>query len=89
MTMYKTKHAEIRQQQRGIKDETVDLLFQYGKKVHKNDGTAILCFPRKIQSKVEKEHMGIKNLKNAYVVIQIKQNRVLTIGHRYKKSLLH
>jgi len=30
--MYKTKHAETRQQQRGIKNETVDLLLQYGKK---------------------------------------------------------
>jgi len=89
MTMYKTKHAKIRQQQRGIKDETVDLLLQYGKKVHKNDGTAILCFPRKIKSKVEKEHLGIKNLKNAYAVIQVKHNRILTMGHRYKKSLLH
>ena len=35
--MYKTKHAETRQQQRGIKNETVDLLLQYGKKTYKNN----------------------------------------------------
>ena len=85
--MYKTKHSKIRQQQRGITDETVDLLFQYGKKTYKNDGTAILCFPRKVKPKIEQEHKSIKNLINAYAVIQIKQNRVLTIGHRYKKII--
>jgi hypothetical protein len=89
MQMYKTKHAKVRQQQRGISNETVKLLFQYGKKIHKNDGTAILCFPRKVKSKIESKHMNIKNLKNAYAVIQVKHNRVLTIGHRYKKSLIH
>lgn len=87
--MYKTTHAKVRQQQRGIKDETFNLLLQYGKKIHKNDGTAILCFPKKVQPKVEKENIKMKNLKNAYAVIHIKQNRILTIGHRYKKSLLH
>jgi len=87
--MYKTTHAKVRQQQRGISNETVDLLFQYGKKVYKNDGTAILCFTKKVKSKIEKEHIKIKNLKNTYAVIQVKHNRVLTIGHRYKKSLLH
>ena len=87
--MYKTKHSEIRQQQQGITNETVDLLFQYGKKIYKNDGTAILCFPRKVKSIIEKKHVKIKNLTNAYAVIHVKQNRVLTIGHRYKKSLTH
>ena len=52
--MYKTTHAKVRQQQRGISNETVDLLFQYGKKVYKNDGTAILCFTKKVKSKIEK-----------------------------------
>ncbi len=87
--MYKTKHAKVRQQQRGIKNETLDLLLKYGKKVYKNDGTAVLCFPKKIQSKIEKEHIKNKNLKNAYALVHVKHNRVITIGHRYKKSLLH
>jgi len=87
--MYKTKHAKTRQQQRGIKNETVDLLLQYGKKTYKNDGTAVLCFPSKVKSKIEKEHIQIKNLKNAYALIQVKQNRIITVGHRYKKSLTH
>ena len=87
--MYKTKHAETRQQQRGIKNETVDLLLQYGKKTYRNNGTAVLCFPRNIQTKLEQEHKGIKNLKSAYTLITTNENRIITVGHRYKKSLTH
>jgi len=87
--MYKTKHTEARQQQRGIKNETVDLLLQYGKKTYRNDGTAILSFPRKVQEKLEQEHKGIKNLRNAYALITTNENRIITVGHRYKKSLTH
>ena len=87
--MYKTKHAETRQQQRGIKNETVDLLLQYGKKTYRNNGTAVLCFPRNIQTKLEQEHKGIKNLKSAYALITTNEKRIITVGHRYKKSLTH
>jgi len=87
--MYKTKHAEIRQQQRGIKNETVDLLLQYGKRKYKSNGTAVLCFPRKVQIQLEQEHKDIKNLKNAYALITTNENRIITVGHRYKNSLTH
>lgn len=87
--MYKTKHAETRQQQRGIKNGTVDLLLQYGKKTYRNNGTAVLCFPRNIQTKLEQEHKSIKNLKSAYALITTNDNRIITVGHRYKKSLTH
>jgi len=87
--MYKTKHAETRQQQRGIKNETVDLLLQYGKKTYKNNGTAVLCFPKKVQTQLEQEYKNIKNLRNAYALITTNENRIITVGHRYKKSLTH
>jgi hypothetical protein len=87
--MYKTKHAKTRQQQRGIKNETVDLLLQYGKKTYKNNGTAVLCFPRCIQTKLVQEHKDIKNLISAYALITTNENRIITVGHRYKKSLTH
>ena len=87
--MYKTKHAETRQQQRGIKNETVDLLLQYGKKTYKNNGTAVLCFPRCIQTKLVQERKDIKNLISAYALITTNENRIITVGHRYKKSLTH
>ena len=87
--MYKTKHAETRQQQRGIKNETVDLLLQHGKKTYKNNGTVVLCFPKKIQAQLEQDHKNIKNLRNAYALITTNENRIITVGHRYKKSLTH
>ena len=89
MKIYKTKHAEIRQQHRGIKNKTVELLLRYGKKKYQHDGTALLLFPRKIKSQIEKKHLKIKNLKNAYAVILIKHNRIMTVGHRYKRTLIN
>jgi len=65
------------------------LLLQYGKKTYRNNGTAVLCFPRNIQTKLEQEHKGIKNLKSAYALITTNENRIITVGHRYKKSLTH
>jgi len=82
--MYKTKHAKLRQQQRGIKDEVVDLLFQYGKMKFQNDGTRVLFFPRKAKSAMEGDHLKIKNLKNTFAILCAEENRVITIGHRYK-----
>jgi diphthamide synthase subunit DPH2 len=82
--MYKTKHAKLRQQQRGIKDETVDLLFHYGKMKFQNDGTRVLFFPRKIKSEMEKEHLKIKNIKNVFAILCAGEDRIITIGHRYK-----
>ena len=87
-----SKHARIRQQQRGIKDETIDLLFKYGKFKRQKGGTGILVFPRKAKSSIEKKHLKIKNIKNAYIIITVKGTRVtkknsdvITVGHRYKK----
>ena len=86
-----SKHARIRQQQRGIKDETIDLLFKYGKFKRQKGGTGVLVFPRKVKSSIEKKHLKIKNLKNAYAVITAKGKRItkkdadlITVGHRYK-----
>ncbi len=82
--MYKTKHTKIRQQQRGIKDETIELLLQYGKMKYQNDGTRVLFFTRKVKSTIEKKHIRIKNLKNAFAILDAKEDRIITIGHRYK-----
>jgi hypothetical protein len=87
-----SKHAKIRKQQRGIKDETIDLLFKYGQFIRQKGSTGVLVFPRKVKSSIEKKHLKIKNLKNAYIIITAKDKRVtkensdvITVGHRYKK----
>ena len=90
--MNKRRHTEIRQQQRGIKDKTINLLFKEGKQIRQKGGTAIVVFPKNKKPEIEKKHLKIKNLSNAYIIITVKGKRVtkknsdvITVGHRYKK----
>ena len=87
--MNKTKHAKIRCQKRGIKDTTINLLFKEGKQIRQKGGTAIVVFPKTKKPEIEKKHLKIKNIKNAYMVIEVdKKNltdsRIITTGHDYK-----
>ena len=87
--MNKTKHAIIRCQKRGIKDTTINLLFKEGKKIRQKGGTVIIVFPKSKKPVIEKNNLKIKNIKNAYMVIEVdKKNltdsRIITTGHDYK-----
>ena len=87
--MNKTKHAKIRCQKRGIKDTTINLLFKEGKQIRQKGGTAIVVFPKSKKPVIEKNNLKIKNIKNAYMVIEVdKKNltdsRIITTGHDYK-----
>jgi len=87
--MNKTKHAKIRCQKRGIKDTTINLLFKEGKKIRQKGRTAIVVFPKSKKPVIEKNNLKIKNIKNAYMVIEVdKKNltdsRIITTGHDYK-----
>ena len=82
-------HFEIRQQQRGIKDKTISLLFKEGKQIRQKGGTAIVVFPKSKKPEIEKKHLKIKNIKNAYMVIEVDEknltdSRIITTGHDYK-----
>ncbi len=84
-----SKHTEIRQQQRGIKDKTINLLFKEGKQIRQKGGTAIVVFPKSKKPEIEKKHLKIKNIKNAYMVIEVDEKKltdspIITIGHDYK-----
>tara|TARA_B100000959_G_C14524929_1_gene437003 strand:- start:175 stop:495 length:321 start_codon:yes stop_codon:yes gene_type:complete len=84
-----SKHTEIRQQQRGIKDKTINLLFKEGKQIRQKGGTAILVFPKSKKPEIEKKHLKIKNIKNAYIVIEVDEKNltdspIITTGHDYK-----
>ncbi|SVE40847.1 uncharacterized protein METZ01_LOCUS493701, partial [marine metagenome] len=85
----KTKHAKIRCQKRGIKDKTINLLFKEGKQIRQKGGTAIVVFPKSKKPEIEKKHLKIKNIKNAYMVIEVDEknltdSRIITTGHDYK-----
>tara|TARA_B100000745_G_C19786506_1_gene257945 strand:+ start:167 stop:487 length:321 start_codon:yes stop_codon:yes gene_type:complete len=87
--MNKTKHAKIRCQKRGIKDTTINLLFKEGKQIRQKGGTAIVVFPKSKKPVIEKNNLKIKNIKNAYMVIEVDKKNltdspIITIGHDYK-----
>ena len=87
--MNKSRHAEKRCQKRGIKDKTINLLFKEGKQIRQKGGTAILVFPKSKKPEIEKKHLKIKNIKNAYMVIEVDEKNltdspIITTGHDYK-----
>ena len=87
--MNKTRHAETRSQQRCIQDKTINLLFKEGKLIHRKGGIAIVVFPKIKKSVIEKNNLKIKNIKNAYMVIEVdkknlKDSPIITTGHDYK-----
>ena len=87
--MNKTKHAKIRCQKRGIKDTTINLLFKEGKQIRQKGGTAIVVFPKFKKPVIEKNNLKIKNIKNAFIVIEVDEKNltdspIITTGHDYK-----
>ncbi|MDA7440688.1 hypothetical protein N8823_02550 [Candidatus Pseudothioglobus singularis] len=87
--MNKTKHANERCSQRGIKEKTINLLFKEGMVVRQNQGKALVIFPNKKKQAIEKKNLKIKNIQNAYMVILINsinlpESKIITIGHDYK-----
>jgi len=82
-------HFEIRQQQRGIKDKTISLLFKEGKQSRQSGGTALVVFPKSKKPVIEKNNLKIKNIKNAFIVIEVDEKNltdspIITTGHNYK-----
>jgi hypothetical protein len=80
-----TKHAAVRQQQRGIPPLMIDLLFNFGSSEPAGNGSFLLFFDkpakRRLDSyagrlaKVFQEHLDV------YVVVA--NETVITTGHRY------
>jgi hypothetical protein len=89
MIMNKTKHAQKRCSQRGIKNKTIRLLFKEGMIVNQNQGNALIIFPKREKQDIENKNIRIKNLKNAYMIISINRSNfddstIITSGHDYK-----
>ena len=87
--MNKSKHAATRSQQRCIKDKTINLLFKEGKLIPQRDGRAIVVFPKIKKPVIEKNNLKIKNIKNAFIVIEVDEKNltdspIITTGHDYK-----
>ena len=87
--MRKSLHAKKRQQQRGIKEQTIEVLEEYGERYFKKDGTVVLLIPKRLHKRVQKNFPKLKNILSAYVLETANEAMAITIGHQYKKNLLH
>ena len=78
--MNKSKHANIRIQQRGISNKTINLLFKEGKIINQKGGTALVLFPKWKKPTIEKNNLKDKNIKNAYMVIKVNKKKLININ---------
>lgn len=84
-----TQHAVTRMQQRGIKAQTVEMLFRCGAKEHDHCGATILYFDKQARQRLCHEYGAeqFKNIErqlNTYAVIA-GNGAVMTVGHRTKR----
>ena len=83
-----TKHASVRCQQRGIGEKIIPLIMDYGHFNYGRDGSKVYCLNKTERSMVRAD-LG-KSLFNkiekqlGYVVLS-RDNKVITVGHTYKR----
>ena len=88
-----TQHAAIRMQQRGIKENTLDYLFEFGAKMHDSRGCIIVFFDKQARKRLKetpdsKQPRLIQSQMDAYAVVSVR-GEVLAVGHRIKKINRH
>ena len=84
-----TRHARVRMQQRGIADQAIEQLLDYGRAVHDHHGAEIVFFDKAAKRRLAEEQgeEAIRRLGKAlraYLVIG-PDGRVATAGHRYRR----
>lgn len=84
-------HAEVRQQQRGIRRDVLDCLVAYGRREHDHHHCEIVYFDAKAVSRAHKEagpqvaHL-VSDHRDVYAVID-SDGWVVTTGHRFRRIL--
>ncbi|MEO8418813.1 MAG: hypothetical protein ABI475_08830 [Methylophilaceae bacterium] len=88
-----TQHAAARMQQRGIKEQTLECLFEFGSKTHDHKGGVVVFFDKqarkRLQGRFGKD--GVRQMESqmdAYAVIS-QRGDVVTVGHRTKRINRH
>lgn len=84
-------HAEVRQQQRGIRRDVLDCLVAYGRREHDHSHCEIVYFDSKAIERVKKEegHQAAvlaSDHRDVYAVID-SDGCVVTTGHRFRRIL--
>jgi hypothetical protein len=86
-----TLHAEVRQQQRGIRHDVLDCLLAYGRREHDHSHCEIVYFDARAAERAHKEvgpqlaHLVSDN-RDVYAVID-SDGCVITTGHRFRRIL--
>ena len=88
-----TQHATIRMQQRGIKENTLDCLFEFGSKMHDRRGCIIVFFDKQARKRLKEtsdlnQAKLIESQMDTYAVVSIR-GEILTVGHRIKRITRH
>ena len=87
----RSKHAELRAQQRGISRETEDLLHVYGEKKPARGGCVMKFFSKRSIDRIEKDFGHFFIAKNhekfkTYLIESRADNQVITLGKLYKNQ---
>ena len=88
-----TQHAATRMQQRGIKEQTLECLFEFGSKVNDHRGGVVVFFDKQSRKRMSNDldkkvirHMDSQM--DTYAVIS-EHGKVITVGHRTKRINRH
>jgi hypothetical protein len=82
-------HARVRMQQRGISEDVLERLIEFGETRHDHRGAEIVYFGhaarRRLQSRLGKPALkAMERQMNAYAVLAV-NGEVITVGHRVKR----
>lgn len=86
-------HAIARMQQRGIREDAVDLLFRFGREEHDHHGGTIMYFDKVARARITRE-FGVEAVRTLgsrfriYAVIG-RSGDVVTVGHRHARIWRH
>ena len=84
-----TQHAQVRMQQRGIADRTLQSLLDYGATAYDHRGAMIVYFDKKAKSRIRRlsprqEFRAMEKQLNVYAVVA-RDGAVVTVGRRDRR----
>lgn len=87
-----TRHARTRMQQRGIREDALFFILEYGREMHDHRGCTVFQFDRRARQRAERD-LGRERIRrlchwmNSYVVMA--DGAVITVAHRRRRWRLH
>lgn len=86
-------HARVRMQQRGIPNDIIEQLIDFGRVTHDHHGGQIVWFDRASRKRLQREYGKafyriIEKHLDAYAVLD-REGVVVTVGHRFRRIRKH